>query len=71
MHRACRVNDPACIVHAVAMTPHALLILLCIASPFPFHFSKLFEKFIVHAVFKTTHAPSTNFNGTAFILKKN
>jgi hypothetical protein len=62
---ACGVNDTACTVHGVSLTPHAFLTFFachrCFA--YDFHFSKLFEKCgvndtacTVHAVSMTPHA---------------
>jgi hypothetical protein len=52
---ACGVNDTAFTMHAVSLTLNAFLILFayhhCFA--YDFHFSKLFEKFFVHAVSMT------------------
>jgi hypothetical protein len=50
---ACGVNDTACTVHAVSLTPHVFLICL---RTIAVHFSKLFENFCVHAVSMTPHA---------------
>jgi hypothetical protein len=52
MHRACGRNDTECTMHAATLTLHAFKIFFAYNRRFAndFHFSKLFENFIVHAV---------------------
>jgi hypothetical protein len=58
-----RVNDTACTLHAVSLTPYAFLIFFAKQTLFAydFPFSKLFENFTVHAMSMTPHASCKRF----------
>jgi hypothetical protein len=70
MHHAWSVNDKACIMHGVSLTPHANFIKLHskAVSPMIFNFAKLFENFICMRCHWPRNPPAWRVNVPACIV---
>jgi hypothetical protein len=72
MHRACGINDTACIVHAVSMTPHAFLIFFAYHRCFAcdFHFSTILISSRILIYIRKGFSPLIRGPGRMFWWKK-